>query len=101
LTASVAVVLWSATVDTFEAGGLVLFLGIAVLVGAVAYTLGFITFALRSSNDWGCLSELILLAIAFLLYYVIVASVCRYIILPVVFLIAGISRVRIPPVFGK
>jgi len=95
LVPSVTVVVWS------DERNLVQLLGIAVLVGAVAYVIGLIGF--RDPELPGCVGGWFwaVLVIVFAVYYVIVALICRHIILPVVFRIAGLSGARIPSVFGK
>ena len=105
LAASIAVVVWGAERN------LVQLIGIAVLAGAVAYALGLLGFTLPKlraalGSGWvgdpGCfllMLGIVFLGIVFMAYYAIVASVCRHIILPIVYRIARISDTRIPSVF--
>jgi hypothetical protein len=101
LAASVAVVARGAERNPVQS------IGIALLVGAIGYLFGILPFKypkLRSSTrsgwwlgDLGCF--LLILGIVFMAYYAIVASICRHIILPIMFRIAGVSDARIPSVF--
>lgn len=108
LAPSVAVVVWSNERD------LVQLLGMAVLGGAVAYIIGFIILRFQwwhwlidggggDGGGGGCEGALIIVGLGLVLvvYYVLVASICRHSILPIVFRIAGISGTQIPSVFGK
>jgi ribosomal protein L40E len=100
LAASVAVVVWS------DERNLVRLLGIAALGGAVAYIIGLVVISSRpfewlASGNCEEALALLVLGIVVLTYYILVASICRHIILPIVFRIAGISDAQIPPVLGK
>jgi tetratricopeptide (TPR) repeat protein len=89
-------------------------IGIAVLVGAFAYLLGFVSSKIgwwlifADADASGCGNELAQLAFLFMLlgallvlYYALVAALCRHFILPGVFRVAGISTARIPLVLKR
>jgi tetratricopeptide (TPR) repeat protein len=88
---------------------LILFLRNAAL-GAVAYILGYVL--VRSGHGkfnikWWSGDGVVIIVLAvlalyvFVVYYVIVAAVCRRLILPIVFRVAGISPARIPLVLKR
>jgi tetratricopeptide (TPR) repeat protein len=79
-------------------------LGIGMLAGAVAYLLGLLfsrigfVWLLDGNDQEGCL-YVIALGLIFTVYYVIVAVLCRYLILPIGFRMAGMRDVQVPPIF--
>ena len=104
LASSFAVVVWGTERN------LVQLISIALFVGAVGYLLGLLIITRWNlphigwddiSTEGGCVLKIfgIILGAVFMVYYAIVASVCRHIIFPIVFRIAGISDAWIPSVF--